>query len=51
MVTTEKDGVRLEKLEFKEGQIFVLHIEPQPEDPQEFTKEFLNEVEFLPDAR
>lgn len=51
VVTTEKDAVRLEKLDFKEGQIFVLHIEPQPENPQEYKKEFLNEVEFLPDAR
>ena len=47
IVTTEKDAVRLEKLDFKEGQIFVLQIEIRPEDPQEYKKEFLKEVEFL----
>ena len=47
IVTTEKDAVRLTKLDFQEGQIFVLQIEPQPEDLPEYKKEFLNEVKFL----
>ncbi len=47
IVTTEKDAVRLKELDFQEGQIFVLQIEPQPEDLPEYKKEFLNEVEFL----
>jgi tetraacyldisaccharide 4'-kinase len=51
IVTTEKDAVRLKKLDFQENQIFVLQIEPQPEDLPEYKKEFLNEVEFLPKAR
>ena len=51
VVTTEKDAVRLKKLDFQEGQIFVLQIEPQPEDLQEYKKEFLNEVKFLPEAQ
>ncbi len=50
IVTTEKDAVRLKELNFQEDQIFVLQIEPQPEDLPEFKKEFLNEVEFLPEA-
>lgn len=51
IVTTEKDAVRLKELDFQEDQIFVLQIEPQPEDLPEYKKEFLNEVEFLPEAQ
>ena len=47
IVTTEKDAVRLEKLDFQKNQIFALQIEPRPEDLPEYKKEFLNEVEFL----
>ena len=50
IVTTEKDAVRMKELDFQEGQIFVLQIEPQPEDLPEFKKEFLNEVKFLLEA-
>ncbi len=50
IVTTEKDAVRLKELAFQENQIFVLQIEPQPEDLSEYKKEFLNEVKFLPEA-
>ncbi len=50
VVTTEKDAVRLQELDFQEGQIFVLQIEPQPEDLPEYKKEFLNEVKYLPKA-
>ncbi len=47
ILTTEKDAVRLKELDFQEGQIFVLQIEPQPEDLPEYKKEFLNEIKFL----
>ena len=51
IVTTEKDAVRLKELDFQEGQIFVLQIEPQPEDLPKYKTEFLNEVKFLPEAQ
>ena len=47
VVTTQKDSIRLEHLEFEESQIFVLGIEAVPEDLAEYKKEFLNEVKFL----
>ncbi|MFQ5928339.1 MAG: tetraacyldisaccharide 4'-kinase [Acidobacteriota bacterium] len=50
IVSTEKDAVRLEKLDFKEGQIFIVQIEMKPEDPQEYKKELLDQLEFLPEA-
>jgi tetraacyldisaccharide 4'-kinase len=47
VVTTQKDSVRLEHLEFKESQIFVLGIEAVPENLTEYKKEFLSEVKLL----
>ena len=47
VITTQKDSVRLEHLDFKESQIFVLGIEAVPENPTEYKREFLNEVKFL----
>ncbi len=48
LVTTEKDAVRLQDLEFGAGQIFVLKIEALPEDPVEYRKFLLDEVAGLP---
>lgn len=49
LMTTEKDAVRLQGLEFGAGQIFVLKIEALPEDPAEYRKFLLDEVAGLPD--
>ena len=48
LMTTEKDAVRLQGLEFGAGQIFVLKIEALPEDPAEYRKFLLDEVAGLP---
>ncbi len=48
VMTTEKDAVRLQDLEFGDGQIFVLKIEALPEDPVEYRKFLLDEVAGLP---
>ena len=48
LMTTEKDAVRLQDLEFGEGQIFVLKIEALPEDPVEYRRFLLDEVAGLP---
>ena len=48
LMTTEKDAVRLQDLEFGEGQIFVWKIEALPEDPVEYRKFLLDEVAGLP---
>ena len=48
LMTTEKDAVRLQGLEFGPGQIFVLKIEALPEDPAEYRKFLLDEVAGLP---
>lgn len=47
VVTTEKDGVRLQRLRFKEDQIFAFQIEPRAEDPEEYRQFILNEVESI----
>jgi len=47
VVTTQKDSIRLEHLNFDESQIFVLGIEAVPENPTEYKKEFLDQVEAL----
>ena len=49
LMTTEKDAVRLQALEFGAGQIFVLKIEALPEDAAEYQKFLLDEVAGLPD--
>lgn len=49
VVTTEKDAVRLERLRFGEGQIFVFQIEPKAENPEEYKKYLLDEIDaFTP---
>ena len=48
LMTTEKDAVRLQALEFGAGRIFVLKIEALPEDPVEYRKFLLDEVAGLP---
>ena len=48
LMTTEKDAVRLQGLEFGAGRIFVLKIEALPEDPAEYRKFLLDEVAGLP---
>ena len=48
LMTTEKDAVRLKKLDFPEEQIFVFQIEFRPEDAAEYRKSFLSEMENLP---
>lgn len=48
LMTTEKDAVRLQGLEFEDGQIFVLKIEALPEDPVEYRRFLLDEVAGLP---
>ena len=48
LMTTEKDAVRLQDLEFGDGQIFVWKIEALPEDPVEYRKFLLDEVAGLP---
>lgn len=45
VVTTEKDAVRLEKLRFEAGQIFVFQIEPKAENPEEYKKYLLDEID------
>ena len=47
VVTTQKDAVRLEHLNFEESQIFVLGIEAVPENLAEYKKEFLDQVKGL----
>jgi tetraacyldisaccharide 4'-kinase len=47
VITTQKDSIRLEHLEFEASQIFVLVIEAVPENLTEFKKEFLSEVKLL----
>ncbi|MEE2839015.1 MAG: tetraacyldisaccharide 4'-kinase [Acidobacteriota bacterium] len=47
VVTTQKDSVRLEHLNFEESQIFVLGIEAVPENLAEYKKEFLDQVKGL----
>ncbi len=51
IVTTEKDAVRLKSLKFEQGQIFSLRIEAKAEDPEEYCKYLLNEVEAFPALR
>jgi len=51
VVTTEKDAVRLEGLDFPEGKVFALRIQALPEEPEEFQKQLLMEMEALPKAR
>lgn len=48
IVTTEKDAVRLQRLRFVQGQILSLQIEVRAEDPEEYRKYLLNEVEAFP---
>ncbi len=48
IITTEKDAVRLRRLSFGQDQIFSLQIEAKPEDPQEYKRVLLEEVESLP---
>ena len=47
VVTTQKDSVRLEHLNFEKSQIFVLGIEAVPENLAEYKKEFLDQVKGL----
>jgi tetraacyldisaccharide 4'-kinase len=51
VITTEKDAVRLHKLQFEEGQIFVLKIEFKPLDAENYQKQFLEEVRSLQEAK
>lgn len=47
VVTTEKDAVRLSGLSFGAEQVYALAIEPRAEDPDEWEKFFLGEVEAM----
>ncbi len=48
IITTEKDAVRLERLAFRPGQIFVFSIEAKPEEPEGYRRFLLSEIENLP---
>jgi len=47
VITTQKDSIRLEHLNFQESQIFVLEIEAVPENLTEYKKDFLDRVQGL----
>lgn len=51
IITTEKDYVRLKKLNFKEGQILVLQIAFLPQDETVYKSQFLEEVRSLSTQR
>ncbi len=51
VITTEKDAVRLQSLQFEEEQIYVLQIEFKPQDPETYKKQFLEEIKFLPQTK
>ncbi len=51
VITTEKDAVRLQNLQFEEEQIYVLQIEFKPQDPETYKKQFLEEIKFLPKTK
>jgi len=46
-LTTEKDAVRLQDLDFPPGRILALQIEPRPEDIDDYTAFILKEIESL----
>lgn len=47
IITTEKDAVRLQKLDFREGRILVLQIAFVPQDETVYKSQFLEEVRSL----
>ena len=47
VITTEKDAVRLNHLQFEEGELMVFQIEARPEDPDEFLRIWREELENL----
>lgn len=47
VVTTEKDAVKLERLEFSQGQVMVFEIEAMPEDEPEYRRFILEEIRAL----
>jgi tetraacyldisaccharide 4'-kinase len=47
VITTEKDAVRLQDLDFPPGRILALQIEPRPEDIDDYTAFILKEIESL----
>lgn len=51
LVTTEKDAVRLQHLDFEEGEIFAAQIEFQPENSADYQKNFLSDLEFILKSR
>lgn len=48
VITTEKDAVRLEPLEFGAGELLAVQIEPRAEDDAEYRRFFLEEMKSLP---
>ena len=50
VITTEKDAVRLQKLDFPKGRILALQIEPRPENIDDYKSFILKEVESLLDS-
>lgn len=51
IITTEKDAVRLAELSFDAGQFFALSIEAKPEDPEDYRRFLLGEIESILAAR